>query len=108
MPTVSIVIPAHNHAAYLGEAMRGVCRQTFEDWEAIIVDDGSTDQTGEVAAQCLQDPRIRYVRRTHQERSAARNEGIARSSGPYIALLDADDCWLPDKLAKQVALLERH
>ncbi len=106
MPTVSVVIPAHNRAAYLGEAIDSVRSQTFVDWELLIVDDGSTDRTREVVAAHRDDARIRYCYQSHQERSAARNRGIADTSGPYIAFLDADDVWKPQKLARQVLALE--
>ncbi len=108
MPAVSVVIPAYNRAAFLGEAIESVRRQTFQDWELVVVNDGSTDRIGEVVARYRDDPRIRYVSQPHQERSAARNRGIEASSGPYVALLDADDCWMPDKLVKQVAAMAKH
>ncbi len=106
MADVSVVIAAHNQAGWLGDAIASVRRQTFTDWELVVVDDGSTDTTREVVAPHTSDPRIRYVFQSHQERSAARNHGIEASAGRFIALLDADDCWLPDKLAKQVVALE--
>ncbi len=108
MPVVSVVIPAYNRAAFLGEAIESVRRQTFQDWELVIVDDGSTDHTPQVATRCLGDPRIRCVVQPHQERSAARNRGIEATAGRYIALLDADDCWKPEKLERQVAVMEAH
>ena len=108
MPIVSVIIPTYNRAAYVGQAIESVCRQTLQEWELMVVDDGSTDQTREVVAHYLTDRRIRYLSQTHQERSAARNLGIVSSSAPYVALLDADDFWMPDKLAKQVTAMAQH
>lgn len=105
MPKVSVVIPTYNTARFVGAAVESVLAQTFEDFEVIIVDDGSTDNTREIIARFV-DPRIRYVYQENQERSAARNAGIRLARGEYIAFLDADDVWLPEKLALQVSLLE--
>ncbi len=105
MAEVSVVIAARNQAAWLGEAIASVCAQTFADWELVVVDDGSTDATRDVVMRHGGDRRVRYVHQAHAERSAARNRGIAETSAPLVAFLDADDCWLPEKLAKQVAAL---
>jgi glycosyltransferase involved in cell wall biosynthesis len=105
MPRVSVVIPAYNHARYVGEAIRSVLAQTFQDFEVIVVDDGSTDETGEVVA-ALKEPRITYVRQSNRGQAAARNTGIRASSGEYVAFLDDDDLWLPDKLETQVGVLD--
>jgi glycosyltransferase involved in cell wall biosynthesis len=75
--------------------------------ELVVVDDGSTDRTREVAAEHARDGRVRYLAQSREERSAARNRGIAASSAPLVAFLDADDRWLPEKLARQVAALAR-
>lgn len=101
-PTVSVVIPTYNRAHVVGRAIRSVLNQTYQDFEIIVVDDGSTDNTEEVV-KSFNDPRIRYIR--HEENrggSAARNTGIRAARGAYIAFLDSDDEWLPEKLAKQV------
>jgi glycosyltransferase involved in cell wall biosynthesis len=103
---VSVVVAAWNQAAWLGQAIESVRAQTLADWELVVVDDGSTDATREVVARHAGDGRIRYVHQAHGERSAARNRGIAASSAPLLAFLDADDLWLPEKLAKQVAALD--
>src|SRR5437879_1495651 len=105
VPEVSVVIAAYNHARWLGQAIDDVQRQTFCDWELVVVDDGSTDSTRAVVARYEGDPRVHYLFQPNQERSAARNRGIAATSGRLLAFLDADDRWVPDKLAKQVAAL---
>lgn len=106
---VSIVIPCYQQAEYLPEAVESVVAQTFTDWEIVIVDDGSTDPTAEVAETLIAahpDRRIRLVRQANQGLSAARNAGIAASSGRYVLPLDADDILLPEMLEKAVRLLE--
>jgi glycosyltransferase involved in cell wall biosynthesis len=105
VPAVSVVIAAHNQAAWLDQAIASVRAQHREDWELVVVDDGSTDGTAEVVARHGDDPRIRCLRQARQERAAARNRGIAESSGDLVAFLDADDVWLPEKLARQLAVL---
>ena len=106
MPMVSIVLPTHNRAHLLGEAMASVLAQTFPDWELIVVDDGSTDRTREiVAAYAARDRRISYVAQANGGDAAARNTGIRRAKGRLIAFLDDDDLWQPEKLQRQLALL---
>jgi glycosyltransferase involved in cell wall biosynthesis len=104
MPEVSIIIPCHNHAHYLPMAVNSVLAQTFPDWEAIIVDDGSTDDTAAVAAQ-VTDPRVRYLYQENRGLSAARNTGIRAAQGQYLAFLDSDDEWEPRFLEACKALL---
>lgn len=94
MPEVSVIIPCYNHGHYLPHAVNSVLAQTFTDWEAIIVDDGSTDNTREVAAQ-FTDERVRYVHQENRGLSGARNTGIRAAQGAYLAFLDADDEWEP-------------
>ncbi len=98
-PTVSVVVPAYNPGPYLRLALDSVAAQTYPHWEAIVVDDGSTEDLGWVDDV---DPRIRRVRQDNGGLSAARNTGVRESTGELIAFLDADDLWLPDKLARQV------
>jgi hypothetical protein len=105
-PIVSVVIPAYNHATYLSHAIRSVLRQTYPQWEAIIVDDGSTDDTESVVAQHL-DPRICYIYQENQGLSSARNTGIRAASGEYLSFLDADDEWEPTFLECCRRVLER-
>ncbi len=102
-PVVSVVIPTHNRANLVVRAIKSVLSQTFEDFELIVVDDASSDNTEKVVKR-FQDPRINYVR--HQKNigaPATRNTGIRMARGAYIGLLDDDDEWLPTKLEKQIA-----
>jgi glycosyltransferase involved in cell wall biosynthesis len=104
-PLVSVLIPTYNRAGVLGRAIESVLTQTFPDFELIVVDDGSTDNTVEVV-QGFRDPRVRLVRlATNCGLSRARNEGIRAARGEFVAFLDDDDEWLPRKLALQVARL---
>jgi glycosyltransferase involved in cell wall biosynthesis len=105
VPAVSIVLPTHDQARWLDGAIATVRGQTFADWELLVVDDGSTDDTPAVVARHIDDARIRYLPGPHAERAEARNRGIAASSGDLVAFLDTDDRWLPEKLARQVAAL---
>src|SRR5262245_59393193 len=105
MPAVSIVVATYNQARFVGEAIASVCAQTYADWELLVVDDGSTDDTRAVVERFVEDSRIRYLPGMHAERAAARNRGISATGGALIAFLDADDAWRPDKLARQVAAL---
>jgi glycosyltransferase involved in cell wall biosynthesis len=105
-PTVSIVIPTYNRARSIGHSIKSVLNQTYQDFEVIIVDDGSTDNTKEVVGN-FNDERVRYIR--HEENkgeAAARNTGIKFAGGKYIAFQDSDDEWLPEKLAKQIELFK--
>ena len=105
---VSIVIPAHNAAATVREALGAALAQTIPDLEVIVVDDGSTDQTVTVVeAVAERDPRVRLLRQANAGVAAARNAGIAVARGTYVAPLDADDIWYPGKLAAQVSRMER-
>jgi glycosyltransferase involved in cell wall biosynthesis len=103
-PLVSVVIPAFNRAAYLGEAIDSALAQTYARTEIIVVDDGSHDQTADIAA--AYGPRVTLVRQANAGAARARNAGMARAAGELIALLDSDDRWLPEKLALQVPLIE--
>jgi glycosyltransferase involved in cell wall biosynthesis len=105
VPAVSIVLPTFNQARWLDGAIESVRRQTFADWEILVVDDGSTDDTPAIVARYADDARIRYLPGPRTERAAARNRGIAASSGDLVAFLDTDDRWLPEKLDRQVAAL---
>lgn len=107
MAKVSVIIPTHNRSALLGEAIQSVLDQTFEDFELLVVDDGSKDNPEQVA-RSFSDPRIHFVRHpVARGGGAARNTGIGNTSGPYVAFLDDDDAWYPEKLALQVALLDQ-
>jgi cellulose synthase/poly-beta-1,6-N-acetylglucosamine synthase-like glycosyltransferase len=103
---VSVVIPARNAAASLDATLWSVRQQTFAHWEVVVVNDGSTDATAEVVQRHRrEDARIRCVNGRSRGVSAARNLGVASSEGPVIAFLDADDLWLPGKLAAHVDFL---
>ena len=105
-PTVSIIIPTYNRRQSIGRSVRSVLNQTYQDFELIIVDDGSTDNTKELVAD-FNDERIRYVRHEgNKGEAAARNTGIKAARCDYIAYQDSDDEWLPEKLARQMELLE--
>ncbi|WP_319779132.1 glycosyltransferase family A protein [Maridesulfovibrio sp.] len=105
-PKVSVIIPTYNRAAQICRAVDSVLAQTFNDFECMVVDDGSTDDTAERLADYA-DPRLRVFRQENMGVSAARNNGIARSGGDLIALLDSDDEWLADKLEKQIPFMEK-
>ena len=105
-PKVSIITPAYNAGAFLRETLASASRQTFGDYEHFVVDDGSTDDTVAIAeAYAAADPRVRVIRQRNLGSAAARNAAIARATGEYFALLDADDLWMPDFLAVQLAIL---
>jgi len=104
-PLVSVVIPAYNSAAVLGDAIDSVMTQSYSPIEIIVVDDGSSDATAKVVWNYSE---VRYLRQSNRGPSAARNHGIAEARGEYIAFLDADDVWLPRKLAEQMSVLEYH
>jgi glycosyltransferase involved in cell wall biosynthesis len=101
---VSVIIPAFDAAQYLGEAIDSVARQTHDRVETIVVDDGSTDDTPAVAARYGN--ALRYVAQPNRGHAAARNHGVRVSSGRFLAFLDADDLWEPDKLASQLAAFD--
>jgi len=105
VPAVSIVLATYNQAPWLDGAIASVRQQTLTDWELVVVDDGSTDDTAAVIARHVDDARIRSLTGPRAERAAARNRGIAASSGDLVAFLDADDRWRPEKLARQTDAL---
>lgn len=110
-PKVSVVIPAYNAGALLDVAIGSVARQTLRDLEVIVVDDASNDDTADRARALLEQHGLRHTvvrQEVNAGPSAARNRGVALASGEYVAFLDADDEWLPDKLDLQVALMDRH
>jgi glycosyltransferase involved in cell wall biosynthesis len=105
-PLVSVIIPTYNRAWILKEAVDSVLAQHFQDYELIVVDDGSTDDTGFLLADYGR--RLIVVRQPNLGVSAARNAGIKEARGQYLAFLDSDDLWLPDKLEVQVAYLAQN
>ena len=104
MTCVSVIIPTHDRADVLGRAVASVLGQTWTDLELFVVDDGSSDATASVLAE-FDDPRLTGMHQENKGVSAARNLGIAASGGRYVALLDSDDYWMPDKLEKQVRFM---
>ena len=106
MSAVSVVIPAYNHARYLPEAIESALAQTLPPHEVIVVDDGSRDDTPAVLEQYR--ARITIISQQNAGVSAARNHGVERSTGDFLAFLDADDVWLPSKLERQVECLREH
>lgn len=106
-PKVSIVIPVYNRAELISKAIESVIAQTITDYELIIVDDGSTDDTKSVV-NGYDTGKIRYVYQENKGKSSARNLGIGLAHGEYIAFLDSDDMFLPNKLALQVAVLDNN
>ena len=107
MPTVSIIIPTYNRQSLVQETIDSVLRQSLSDWELIVIDDGSTDETGAVLTERY-GTSIRYVYQQNQGESAARNYGISLAQGKYVAFLDSDDLWLPNKLQRPAAKSRNH
>ena len=105
-PTVSVVIPTFNRSSCIGDAIDSALAQTYSDFEVIVVDDGSTDSTAKVIAGYGR--QVRYFRQNNAGVSAARNKGIAEAMGEWIAFLDSDDEWLPEKLSQQFECLNQH
>ena len=109
LPKVSIIVPCFNQAAFLSESLDSVVAQTYSNWECIIVNDGSLDDTGEIANRYLeQDKRFKYIRQDNQGVSVARNTGISHSEGVFILPLDGDDIIEPTYLEKAVDWFGNH
>src|SRR4029453_8493898 len=107
MPKVSVIIPTHNRAEFLRSAIASVLNQTFQDFEIVIIDDASKDHTQEVIAH-FNDTRIKVIHNQISKGAAgARNIGLTNTSGEYIAFLDDDDEWLPEKLKIQICFLDK-
>ena len=105
-PSVSIITPCYNGERYVKETIESVLAQTYTDWEMLVIDDGSQDQSAAIIQSYAdKDPRIQLISQENAGSSAARNNGIRRARGRYIALLDADDLWDPEFLSKQIAYL---
>lgn len=107
MAFFSIIMPLYNKAPYVRKAVESVVGQTYRDWELVVVDDGSSDGSGEVVAG-VADARIRIIRQENAGVGAARNRGVAESSAPYICFLDADDWWEPTFLEEMEGLITRY
>ncbi len=105
-PTVSVIVPTYNRAHLLGRALQSIMNQTYKDFEVIVVDDGSIDNTEEIV-RSFRALGIRYIRHEKNKgEAAARNTGILAAKGEFIAFLDSDDEWLPEKLEKQMAVFQ--
>jgi len=105
---VSVIIPTYNRADYIVETIKSVLCQTYQKFEIIIVDDGSTDNTGDLI-KLINDPRLKYIYQSNSGLPASpRNNGIKAAKGDFIAFLDSDDLWLPEKLEKQVEILVKN
>jgi glycosyltransferase involved in cell wall biosynthesis len=107
MKQVSVIVPLYGVEKYIAATIQSVLAQTYENFELILVDDGSPDRSVEICRR-FKDPRIQILRQENQGPAAARNLGIRHAKGDYIALLDGDDLWHPDKLIKHVEHLESH
>jgi glycosyltransferase involved in cell wall biosynthesis len=105
-PIVSVVIATYNYGRYLGRAIDSVLAQTMGDFELLVVDDGSTDDTPSVIDRYRFDPRLNYIRREHIGAPFVKNLGVRCARGEFVAFLDADDVWLPTKLERQLRLFE--
>jgi glycosyltransferase involved in cell wall biosynthesis len=108
IPSVSVVVPAYGHADYISATLASVFQQTFRDFEIIVVNDGSPDNTGEVVRPYVEAGRIRYYEQKNAGQAAARNAGLRYARGEFIAYVDDDDLWPGDKLEWQVASLRAH
>jgi len=102
-PLVSVIVPTYNRKNIVSKAIDSVLSQTYSHYEIIVVDDGSTDQTKETLRPYLH--KIKYIYQENKGVSAARNTGINSSKGEWIAFLDSDDCWLPEKLQRQIEIV---
>ena len=103
---VSIIMPSYNTAKYISDSIKSVLAQTYKNWELIIVDDCSTDNTDEIVGEFLADERIRYLKNEKNSGAAvSRNYALREARGKWIAFLDSDDLWLPEKLEKQLAFM---
>lgn len=110
MPKISIIIPTYNGSKYISSSINSVLNQTYKDWELIIIDDGSTDNTESVVKEIigLSPLSIRYIKQENRGPNAARNVGLTLSAADFVAFLDSDDVWLPEKLEKQISLFNTY
>jgi glycosyltransferase involved in cell wall biosynthesis len=106
MPKVSVIIPAYNAARFINQTLEALLHQTFRDFEVLVIDDGSQDRTAALVQSY--GPPVSYIRQPHGGVSSARNTGLSRAIGQYLAFQDADDLWEPRKLERQVAVLDSH
>ena len=108
-PIVTVLMAVYNGETYLASAIDSVCEQTFTDWELVVIDDGSTDQTPAIlAAHAKSEDRLKIIHQKNQGQTAALNNGLAISKGDYVARLDADDTMHSERLEKQVLFMNNH
>ncbi len=107
-PRFSIIMPAYNDGDYIGEAIESVLGQTYQSFELIIVDDGSTDNTPEALLRYREHPKVKTIRQRNGGTAAARNTGLGLASGEFIGFLDSDDFYTPDRLAAMNGFLEEN
>lgn len=106
---VSIIMPSYNTEKYISESIASVQKQSYADWELIIVDDCSADNTDEIVKPFLSDKRIKYIKNeTNSGAAVSRNRALREAKGKWIAFLDSDDLWLPVKLEKQIAFMKKN
>ena len=106
---VSIIMPSYNTASFIAESIQSVLAQSYKDWELIIVDDCSPDNTDQVVKPYLSDERIMYLKNEKNSGAAvSRNRALREAKGKWIAFLDSDDLWMPDKLKKQISFMEKN
>ncbi len=106
---VSIIMPSYNTAQFIAESIRSVLAQEYKDWELLIVDDRSTDDTDTVVKPYLRDSRIKYFKNQKNSGAAvSRNRALREAKGKWIAFLDSDDLWMPEKLKKQICFMEKN
>lgn len=104
---VSIIMPSYNTGRFISETIESVLAQSYSNWELIIVDDYSKDNTDDVIVQYLADPRIRYIKNeTNRGAAVSRNRALQEAKGKWIAFLDSDDLWEPDKLQRQISFMK--
>src|SRR5688572_23399136 len=107
MPRVSVITPAYNAEKFLAATIGSVLKQTERDFEMLVVDDGSTDDTATIAGWfAARDHRVRLIRQSNAGSAEARNTAVAQAQGEFFALLDSDDLWMPGFLATHLAILE--
>ncbi|MBS6375844.1 MAG: glycosyltransferase family 2 protein [Clostridium sp.] len=105
---VSIITPCYNGEKYISETIKSVLKQSYTNWEMLIIDDGSKDHSAEIVNSfAIKDQRIKLIQQENKGSAAARNNGIRCAEGQYIALLDADDLWLPEFLEKQISYMKK-
>ena len=107
-PFFSIIIPTYNREEYISTAIQSIKNQSFKNWELIIIDDGSTDNTQGIVQEYLSDSRVRYFYQKNQERSASRNNGIKHSNGNWICFLDSDDYYHETHLQRFKDLIDKN